>query len=84
LSADLNPTAAQNSFGICLERGKGIHKNLFLAAQYYQRSAQQGHPDGANNFGFCLEHGRGVEQNIEMASEYYKFASVFPRLIFSS
>jgi hypothetical protein len=44
--------AAENSFGICLERGIGVHKNLSLAGQYYLRSAQQGHPDGANNFGF--------------------------------
>jgi TPR repeat protein len=67
--------AAQNSFGIFLERGIGVHKNLLLAAQYYQRAAQQGHPHGANNFGFCLEHGRGVQQNIELAAEYYKFAA---------
>jgi TPR repeat protein len=67
--------SAENSFSICMERGIGVHKNLFLAAQYYQRAAQQGHLDGANDFGFCLEHGRGVRQNIEMAAEYYKFAS---------
>jgi hypothetical protein len=75
LSADMKNASAENSFGICLERGIGVQKNLFLAAQYYHRAAQQGHPDGANNFGFCLEHGRGVEQDIEMAAEYYKFAS---------
>jgi hypothetical protein len=75
LSDELNDAAAQNSLGICLERGIGVHKNELLAAQYYQRAAQQGHPDGANNIGFCLDHGRGVEQNIEMASEYYKFAA---------
>jgi TPR repeat protein len=53
---------------------KGL-KNISLAAQYYQRAAQQGHPDGANNFGICLESGRGVTQNIELAAEYYKFAA---------
>jgi hypothetical protein len=71
----LKHSGAQNSFSIYLDRGKGIHKNLFLAAQYYQRSAQQGHPDRANDFGFGLENGRSVEQNSEMASKYYKFAS---------
>jgi serine/threonine protein kinase len=67
--------AAQNSFGICLERGVGGCKNLSLAALFYRREAEQGHPDGANNFGFCLEHGRGVEQNFELAAQHYKFAA---------
>jgi TPR repeat protein len=71
----LKNSSAANSFGICLERGIGVHKNLFLAAQFYRRAAEQGHPDGANNFGFCLEHGRGVEQNFELAAQYYKFAA---------
>jgi TPR repeat protein len=75
LSAELNHAAAQNGFGIFLERGIGVHKNHLLAAQYYQRAAHQGHPDGANNFGFCLEHERGVEQNIELATESYKSAA---------
>jgi TPR repeat protein len=44
LASELNHAAAQNSFGICLERGIGVHKNLFLAAQYYQRSAQRCFP----------------------------------------
>jgi serine/threonine protein kinase len=75
LSAEKGNAAAQNSFGICLERGTGVRKNLLLAAQYYRRAAQQGHLDGANNFGFCLEHGRGVQQNFELAADYYKFAA---------
>jgi TPR repeat protein len=50
-------------------------QNVSLAAHYSQRSARQGHFDGANNFGFCLKHGRGVKQNIEMVVEYYKFAT---------
>jgi hypothetical protein len=75
LSAELKNASAQNSFGIFLERGIGVHKNHFLAAQYYQRAAHQGHLDGANDFEFCLEHERGVEQNIEVATEFYKFAA---------
>jgi TPR repeat protein len=42
---------------------------------YYQRSALQGHPDGANNLGFCLEHGRGIEQDVAQAANYYKIAT---------
>jgi hypothetical protein len=49
---------------------------LLLAAQYYRRAAQQGHPDGANNFGFCLDYGCGVQQNIEMAAEFYKLQRI--------
>jgi hypothetical protein len=31
--------AAQNSFGICLERAIGVHNNRLLAAQYYHHAA---------------------------------------------
>jgi hypothetical protein len=75
LAADLGNAAAQNSFGVCLERGIGVKSNLALAARYYRRSAAQGNSDGANNFGFCLERGRGVNENIEAAAECYAFAA---------
>jgi TPR repeat protein len=42
---------------------------------YYQRSALQGHPDGADNLGFSLEDGRGVEQDIPLPADYYKSAA---------
>jgi hypothetical protein len=74
LAAELNEPSAENSFGICLERGIGVHSNLELAVRYYQRAAAQGHPDGANNLGFCFEHGRGIKQDIEAAAEFSKFA----------
>jgi TPR repeat protein len=75
LSAELKNPSLQNSFGIFLERGIGVHKNLFLAAQYYQRAAHQAHLDGANDFESRLEHGHDLEQNIELTTEYYKFAA---------
>jgi hypothetical protein len=39
-SAEMKNAAAENSFGICLERVIGAH--------CYQRAPQQCHPDGAN------------------------------------
>jgi TPR repeat protein len=74
MSAELKEPSAENSFGICLERGIGVHSNPMLAARYYQRAADHGDPDGANNLRFCLEHGIGVKQNIESAADCYKFA----------
>jgi TPR repeat protein len=71
----MNYSAAQNSFGICLECDIGVHKTLLLAIQYYKRAANHGHRDVGNSFGFCLEHSRGVQQNMEMAAEYNKFAA---------
>jgi TPR repeat protein len=71
----LKDADAQNSFGICLEWRIGVQSNLALAALYYQRSALQGHPDGANNLGCCREHGRGVEQDIQLAAQFYKSAA---------
>jgi TPR repeat protein len=58
-----------------LEKGIGVHKNHCLAAKYYHRAAEHGHPDGANNFGFCLENGLGVHRNIELAAQFYQFAA---------
>jgi TPR repeat protein len=52
LSAELNNAAAQNSFGICLERGIGLQSNLVLAAHYYQQSAL--HPEADLNYRRCL------------------------------
>jgi TPR repeat protein len=75
MAAKLNDPSAENSFGVCLERGIGVQLNLPLAARHYQRSAAHGDPHGANNLGFCLEHGRGVKQDIEAAARCYKFAS---------
>jgi hypothetical protein len=75
LAAELGHAAAENSFGICLERGIGVQSNIALAAQYYQRSANHGNADGANNTGFCLEHGRGVGADIGLAAQYYKLAA---------
>jgi hypothetical protein len=74
LAAELNEPSAENSFGICLERGIGVCSNVTLAVRYYKRAAAHGDPDGANNLGFCLEHGRGVKQDIHAAVECYKFA----------
>jgi TPR repeat protein len=82
LSAESNEPSAENSFAICLERGIGVHSNLFLAARYYKRSDEHGHHDSINNLGFCLEHGRGVKQDIETAAEKCRavlfFASFTP------
>jgi TPR repeat protein len=48
-------------YRLSAEQNNAAAQNMSLAASYYLRSAQQGHPDSANNFGFCLEHGRSVE-----------------------
>jgi hypothetical protein len=36
LSAELNELSAENSFGIFLERGIGVHSNLNLAGRYHK------------------------------------------------
>jgi TPR repeat protein len=70
----LNHPSAENSLGICFERGIGVAPDIALATRYYQRSVAHGNPDGANNLGFCLEHGCGVKQNIHAAAQCDKFA----------
>jgi TPR repeat protein len=71
-AAEQKTGGTENSFGICLGRGIGVQKNFSLAAQYYARTAQHGHPDGAAHFGFCVEHGQSIEQTFELATEDYR------------
>jgi hypothetical protein len=73
LSAEFNEPSAENSFGIYLERGSGVHSNLIFAARYYKQSAGYDHPDEANNLGFSLKHGRGIEQDFEAVAKYSTF-----------
>jgi TPR repeat protein len=61
-----------NNFGLCLEFGKGIAKDLPLAAQHYKSAADIGFAEAQNNFAFCLRFGVGVDIDLTQSTEYYK------------
>jgi TPR repeat protein len=72
IPAELNEPSAENSFGICFERGIGVHSNLILAVRYYKRAVENSDLDGVNNLKFCLEHSFGAKQEFAAVAECYK------------
>ena len=73
--ADGGSAETANTYGVCLENGRGVSQNYEEAARYYKLSADQGDAPGQCNYGACLEHGRGVSQNYEEAARYYKLSA---------
>jgi TPR repeat protein len=61
-----------NNFGLCLEFGTGVEKDLCRAVDYFRKAANRGHPGAQNNYGCCLQHGLGIERNLMQAVTYYK------------
>jgi TPR repeat protein len=42
--------------GFCLETGRGIKRDAFLAADYYRKDAENGHPEAAANYRRCKRY----------------------------
>jgi TPR repeat protein len=75
MAADQGSAAGQYNFAICLDKGKGVDRNLIQAARFFKMSADQGHAKAQHNYGICLENGRGVERNVIRAAKYFKMAT---------
>lgn len=56
--------SAQFETGVIYERGIGVDINHSKAAEWYLKSAEQGHLDAQYNIAIMYVGGRGVEQNI--------------------
>jgi TPR repeat protein len=67
LSADQGNSSGQCKYGVCLQNGLGITKDLSGAAEYYRLSADQGNSSGQCNFGVCLEKGLGIAKDMVRA-----------------
>lgn len=52
---------AQFQVGVIFERGIGTEENLSLAAQWFEKSAEQGYVDAQYNIAIMYADGRGVE-----------------------
>jgi len=52
--------AAQFQVGVIFERGIGTEENQSLAAQWFEKSAEQGHVDAQYNIAIMYAAGRGV------------------------
>jgi hypothetical protein len=75
LAAEQIPGSAGNAYGVILEEGFGVEKDVFEAARYYERAAFAGDVDGMNNYGLCFEFGKGVPVDLYRAAKLYKSAA---------
>lgn len=68
---------AQTYVGEIYEKGLGLQADPMVAAQWYQRAADQGHSRARINLGFLYESGLGVEKDLVRAMNLYRAASGF-------
>lgn len=61
----------QNNIGIMYMDGKGVARNLPLAAQWLARSAANGSSLGQNNLGGMYRDGKGVNRDFAKALTYF-------------
>lgn len=66
---------AQNSLGVCYEKGQGIARDEATAAFWYGCAARGGYDMALINLGDCYRYGRGVTQSEEIAFDCYKTAA---------
>ena len=54
--------------------GKGVKKDLRLAASLYKQACDNGEPNGCNNLGVLYKNGLGVTKDKDRAVELFKQA----------
>jgi hypothetical protein len=67
--------AAQYSLGLLYGSGNGIAKNLFEAAKWYRRAAEQGHAKAQAMLGMLYNSGLGVPQSHPEAIKWWRRAA---------
>ena len=64
------PEAAFN-IAVLLDSGRGVEKDVALAATWYARAAAQGHDRAAYNLGQLYASGDGVPRNTDLAQAWF-------------
>jgi uncharacterized protein len=65
----------QYAVGLMLLRGDGVAQNYGEAIKWFERAAQQNHPDAALNLGLLYKNGRGVLQDFTIAGQWFEKAA---------
>ena len=65
---------AQHALGLRYAEGIVVHKNLSIAAHWYQRAADHGSAESANNLALMYEDGVGVEKNWDKAQQLFELS----------
>lgn len=66
---------AQYKVGVVFARGLGVQINLVAAADWFEKSAQQGFAPAQYNLADAYLRGAGVEQNYELAVKFWRLAA---------
>src|SRR5574344_1771571 len=66
---------AQDSLGICYEKGLGIGINYIEAVKWYELAAEQGLADAQHNLGVCYLLGHGVEEDYTQAVKLWRMSA---------
>ena len=61
----------QNNYGIMYKDGKGVKRDLGMAATWFSRSASAGSSLGQNNLGGLYRDGKGVNRDFGKAVTYF-------------
>jgi len=75
-AAEQNYAEAQNSLGVCYEKGQGVTKNQAEALKWFRKATEQNLAMAQYNLGICYEYGRGVAED---SVEAYKWVLLAAR-----
>jgi len=75
--AETGDPEAQTFVGEIFEKGLGQVADPLVAAQWYEKAADQGYSRALINLGYLYESGLGVEQDMVIAMNYYRQAVGF-------
>ena len=63
-----------NNLGTLYDAGHGVKQSYAKAKEFFERAAQQDHPEAQFNLGVMYEHGEGMPKNKKQAIEWYSKA----------
>jgi len=73
--AEQGDLEAQYHLGICFSRGRGVEKNLDMAAHWFDAAAKKGHSGAQCSLGVCYLNGQGVKKDENKAVELFRLAA---------
>jgi TPR repeat protein len=72
---NLGVAEAEHSLGLRYAEGVVVHKNLSIAAQWYQLATDHGSAQSANNLALIYENGTGVDKNLDKAEQLFELSA---------
>jgi len=70
--ADKGDAEAINALGMMYQSGKGVSRDVGVAARLYKKAANAGLPAAQNNLAVMYESGEGVDQDLDTAVKLYQ------------